>query len=224
MLASSRDADGAPDDTVVATAPAVGPLLERADALARGPRPSEAVPLYREAMAADPAAAAPRLGLAALLGRLERFDEALALLGGVEQLPQPAELLVLRGGTLASLRRHDEAEADLRRVLRMDPAHAGAHLALGRVLARKGMAVQAAAHFKSSTESQPDLASAHAALGGVLNQTGDLAGARMALERAVELDPRDVKAFHLLGRVYDRLGRPDEARVSYQRSRELTGA
>jgi Flp pilus assembly protein TadD len=86
------------------------------------------------------------------------------------------------------------------------------------------MASQAAAHFRSSTESQPDRAAAYAALGGVLNQTGDLPAARTALERAVELDPRDAKAFHLLGRVYDRLGRPDEARASYQRSRELTGA
>jgi tetratricopeptide (TPR) repeat protein len=221
MLASSRDADGGSADTAVVPPAVVSPLLERADAVARGARPSEAVPLYREALAADPAGTEARIRLVDLLARLERFDEALALL-----TPEPdhPELLVLRGGLLGSLRRHDEAEADLRRVLRLDPAHAGAHLELGRVLVRKGMASQAAAHFRSSTESQPDRAAAYAALGGVLNQTGDLPAARTALERAVELDPRDAKAFHLLGRVYDRLGRPDEARASYQRSRELTGA
>jgi tetratricopeptide (TPR) repeat protein len=201
------------------------PLLEQADTQAAGPHPASAVPLYRELLAAEPTHVNARLHLAQLLDRLEEREAALTLLDdALRQSADQTEFLVLRGEIYGHLRRFDEAEADLRRALRLHPSHGRAHLELGRVLFRKGLADEASEHFRQAVEFQPDNARAHASLGDALNQAGDLAGARTVLERAVQLDPQDAKAHHLLGRVYDRLGHPDEARAMYQRSRELTGA
>lgn len=200
-------------------------LLERADALAAGPRPASAVAAYRELLAADPGHVEGRLHLARLLVALEESDGALSLLGqALRESPDQTEYLVLRGGIHARLRMYEAAEADLRRVLRLYPSHAPAHMELGQMLWRKGLAVDAAGHFRRSLEFQPDQAAAYHYLGDALNQAGDLPGARAALERAVQLDPRDAKAHHLLGRVLDRLGYPEEAREMYCRARDLAGA
>jgi tetratricopeptide (TPR) repeat protein len=199
-------------------------LLERADALAAGPRRASAVEVYRELLAADPGHVEARLHLARLHLSMEEPDAALALLGqALRDAPDQTEYLVLRGGLYARLRLYEEAEADLRRVLRLHPSHAPAHLELGQMLWRKGLAVEAAGHFRRSLEFQPDQAAAYRYLGDALNQAGDLPGARAALERAVLLDARDAKAHHLLGRVLDRLGYPEEAREMYCRARDLAG-
>ena len=200
-------------------------LLERADELAAGAHPGDAAAVYRELLAAEPEHVEARLQLVRLLTRLEEHEVAIHVLGdGLRHAPDQTELLVLRGGLYAQLRQYAEADADLRRVLRLHPSHATAHLELGRLLWRRGLVAEAAGHLQRALEFQPDSARACYYLGDALNQAADLAGARKALERAVELDPRDAKAHHLLGRVLDRLGCPDEAREMYQRSRELAGA
>jgi tetratricopeptide (TPR) repeat protein len=200
-------------------------LLERADALAGGARPLDAVPVYRELIAADPEDVEGRLRLVRLLVRFEEHDQALQLLGdALRHAPDQTELLVLRGQIHAQLRRYDESDTDLRRVLRLHPSHAPAHLELGRLLWRRGLLVEAAAHLRQALEFQPDNAWGCYYLGDTLNQIGDLPAARRVLERAIELSPHHAKAHHLLGRVLDRLGHPDEARAMYQRSKELADA
>lgn len=209
----------------VTTAPGSAWLLERADALAAGARPADALPLYKQLLAAEPEHLDGRLHMVRLLLQLEELEGALAVLNdALRHVPDQTEFLVLRGGIYASLRLYPEADADLRRVLRLYPSHGPAHLELGRLLWRKGLAADAATHFRRALEFQPDNPRAWHLLGDALNQAGDLAGSRTALERSVQLDPHDQKAHHLLGRVLDRLGHPDEAREMYQRSRELAGA
>jgi tetratricopeptide (TPR) repeat protein len=199
-------------------------LLERADGLAAGARPADAVAVYRELLAAEPGHVDARLHLARLLVQLEEHEQALVLLADtLRNAPDQTEFLVLRGGIFTHLRRYEEADGDLRRVLRLYPSHAPAHLELGRLLWRKGLAGEAAIYFRRALEFQPESARICASLGDALNQAGDLPGAQAALQRALELDPRDSKTHHLMGRVFDRLGRPDEARDMYERSRELAG-
>jgi Flp pilus assembly protein TadD len=199
-------------------------LLERADGLAAGARPVDAVAVYRELLAAEPGHVDARLHLAHLLVQLEEHEQALVLIGDtLRNAPDQTEFLVLRGGIFTHLRRYEEADGDLRRVLRLYPSHAPAHLELGRLLWRKGLAGEAATYFRRALEFQPESARICSSLGDALNQAGDLPGAQAALQRALELDPRDSKTHHLMGRVFDRLGRPDEARDMYERSRELAG-
>ncbi len=197
-------------------------LLDRADALARGPLPGTAVPVYRTLLATEPEQVEARLHLARLLVSLDETADALQVLSdGLHLTPDQTEFLVLRGSIHGRLRRYPEAETDLRRALRLHPSHAPAHFELALLLWRKGLIAESALHFRRSLEFQPDNPRTHYYLGEALNQAGDLAGARTAVARALELDPADAKAHQLLGRILDRLGRPEEAREMYCRAREL---
>src|SRR6266511_6414438 len=74
------------EPAAAATLPARTPapaerLLERADALAAGARPADAVAVYRELLAADAGHVDARLHLARLLVQLEEHEQELALLG-----------------------------------------------------------------------------------------------------------------------------------------------
>lgn len=197
-------------------------LLERAATLARGVTPALAVPVYRDLLASEPEHIEARLHLARLLDRLEESGGAIELLSeGLGRVPDQTELLVLRGAIRGRVRRYDEAESDLRRVLRLYPSHSPAEFELGLVLWRKGMVPEAAAHFRQALDSEPDNARASYYLADALNHVGDLAGAHAALVRALQAAPRDGKAYHLIGRVLDRMGRTEEAREMYQRGREV---
>src|SRR5919107_862618 len=111
----------------------VEPLLARADALAAGARPSAAVGVYREVLAAAPEHVEARLSLGRLLQQMDEVDQAIEVVGdGLRHAPDQTELLVLRGGLYAHQRKYAESDADLRRVLRLHPSHATAHLELGR--------------------------------------------------------------------------------------------
>src|SRR5438128_3387189 len=103
-------------------------LLDQADALAKGPLPGTAVPVYRSILAAEAEQVEARLRLASLLERLDEASEAVKLLSdGLRLTPDQTEFLVLRGGINGRLRRYPDAEADLRRALRLHPSHAPAH-------------------------------------------------------------------------------------------------
>jgi Flp pilus assembly protein TadD len=216
--------DGSADPPPAGSGPAVAEPsgLERADALARGPLPGAAVPVYRALLASEPDQVEARLHLARLLVSLEQTTEALQVLSdGLSATPDQTEFLVLRGGLHGRLRHYPEAETDLRRALRLHPSHAPAHFELALLLWRKGLIAESALHFRRSLEFQPDNPRTHYYLGEALNQAGDLIGARTAVARALELDPGDAKTHQLLGRILDRLGRPEEAREMYRRGREL---
>jgi protein O-GlcNAc transferase len=200
-------------------------LLERGDVLAQGPLPGTAVTVYQTLLVAEPEHVEGRLHMACLLERLDEPVAAIQVLSdGLRLTPDQTEFLVLRGGIQGRLRRYPEAEADLRRALRLHPSHAPAHFELAHLLWRKGLIADSALHFRRSLEYQPDNPRTHYYLGEALNQAGDLDGARSAVARTLELDPSDAKAHQLLGRILDRLGRPEEAREMYRRARELAGS
>lgn len=203
--------------------PSSAGVLEHADALARAGSSLAAVARYRELLAAEPGNTVCRLRLARLLDHLGDGEEAVAILSqGLGREPDQADLLLARGATLTRLRRYEPAEADLRRVLRVDPSNAEAEVELGLLGWHRGLVSDAVQHFERALERRPD-ARVYGHLADALNQTGDLAGAQRALERALELDPRSARAHHLMGRVLDRMGRLEDAREMYQRARELGG-
>ncbi len=190
-----------------------------------------AAPAPARAPSAPPTPAAAPEGPAARLAREAsraeaegRPEQALALLDeGLDGLPDAVDLLVLRAAILARQRRFADAEADLRRTLRIAPANGQALFELGRLLWRKGLAAEAAQTFDQAAAHQPRNPAAFNCLAEALNQTGQPENAVVALERSLALDPRQPRAYHLMGRVLDRLRRPDEARVAYRRGQELTG-
>lgn len=198
--------------------------LQRADDLASGSFPGQAIRHYRELLELEPVHIEGRLHFARLLDRLEEANEAVDVLSeGLRRAPDQTEFLVLRGSILGRLQRYREADADLRRVLRLHPSHAPAQFELGLLLWRRGLVQEAAVSFHRALEFQPDNAKTYYYLGDSLNQLGDLVGARAAVERALQVCPDEAKAYHLMGRVLDRMCLPDQAQEMYRRGRELAG-
>jgi tetratricopeptide (TPR) repeat protein len=226
--AAAPDAAPASASAPAVPTPAVAPLAAESSRLLRLAREHEAsddneaaLDRYEALLALDPASIDGRVGYARLLERLERGDAALAVLDdGVRRLPDQTEFLVQRAGLLGHRRRFSDAEADLRRVLRLYPSHGPAHFELGLMLWRKGRAAEAAESFSRSLVYQPDNPVTLYYLAEALNQLGRLAEARMSSERSLELDPRQPRVYNLLGRVLDGLGRSDDATRMYRLARE----
>ena len=203
--------------------PETGSFFRGAAAETAG-RDAEARREYARELLADPDNIPARLALVRLLERLEEPEEAFQVLEeGVARHAEDPELRLARGRALGQMRRYAEAEADLRRVLRLQPSHGAAHFELGLILVRRGRATEAADAFARAVAAGPESAQTYTELAEALNQSGRLSEAAAALERAVALDPALPRAYNLLGRVLDRLERADEAAVMYRRAREIAG-
>src|SRR5215218_9867305 len=180
--ALSSPANGSPPGDVPAQPPArdrsvTEQWLQRANELAAGSLPGQAVRPYRELLELEPGHVEGRLHFARLLDRLEEATEAVDVLSeGLRRTPDQTEFLVLRGAILGRLQRYREAEIDLRRVLRLHPSHAPAQFELGLLLWRRGLVQEAASSFHRALEFQPDSAKTYYYLGDALNQLGDLPG------------------------------------------------
>ncbi|HEX6643154.1 MAG TPA: tetratricopeptide repeat protein [Gemmatimonadales bacterium] len=177
---------------------------------------------YRAILSKDPRQVDARIGLARAFEADDQPEAALATLTeAIDLSPDQTEYLVVRGGVYGRMRRFAEAEADLRKVLKLHPAHGPALHELGLILLRKGLAAPAAELLQRSAALQPTRPDAYLHLGDALNRAGDLKGAVAALERALELDPSNRHTYNVLGRVLDRLGRPTEAEALYRRAQGL---
>jgi len=149
------------------------------------------------------------------------WDGALAALDmALGSAPDDTGLRLERASILSSISRFAAARRDLEFVLERDPAHVDALTALGVVLSRKGLWVDALPHLKRAVELEPGRPGVWYQLGESLNHLDDLSGARAAYERAVELDPAHSRALYGLGIVLDRMNRPQDATHMYRRSRE----
>lgn len=89
--------------------------------------------------------------------------------------------------------------AALRRVLRIEPRHAGAHAKLGATLCYLGQYEEAEHMLRRAVELDGRSAEAHANLGALLYYKGEFAAAETALRKAAKLDPRNCDALVTLG-------------------------
>lgn len=200
-----------------AASPNRGPAPQRTDG-------SRTAAVCQELLTADPGHIAARGHLALVLDRLGDHDTALAELDlCLAREPDDVRTLLARAAVRAALSRLPDAEDDVRRALRAEPASAGAHVALGVLLSRKGLWREAIPPLRRAVELDPGRAAVWDQLGEALNHVDDLDGALQAFHRSMELRPNSARALRGLGIVYDRLNRPDEAAQMYRRSRELAG-
>jgi Flp pilus assembly protein TadD len=179
----------------------------------------DAVTHYAKALAAAPTFVEARIGHARALELSEEPEAALRSLDdALAVAPDQTEYLVVRGALRGRLRQYAEAETDLRRVLRLHPAHAPALHELGVVLMNRGLVTEAAELLQRALALQPDRPGIYVALGDALNRASQLPAAAEALAKATERNPSDRRAWHIYGRVLDRLRRPDEAAQAYRRA------
>ena len=105
------------------------------------------------------------------------------------------------GIALAEQNRLDEAMAEFREVLRIDPQDADGHHSLGNALARKGRLGEAVEQFHEALRIRPDHAKAHYDLGTALARQGELDNAVLHFRQAVRYDPRNASAHYNAGRI-----------------------
>jgi predicted Zn finger-like uncharacterized protein len=177
-------------------------LLARAAALDASGKDDEAIPLYRDAAARDPAAFEPRLGLGRIA--LERRDLAQArveLAAAVEKGPREpaahaalAELAAAEGDT-------GQAEKAFQAALAADPEYAPAEIGLAKLALVRGDTAGARARLERGLAVDPRSVEGHVAHATLLWRAKDLAGAEKGLQLAVELDGRNAAALWRLGAV-----------------------
>jgi tetratricopeptide (TPR) repeat protein len=130
-------------------------------------------------------------------------------------LPASAEVLQIgithyRAGRLA------EAESCYRRVLAIQPDHAGTHCNLGAVLQDQGKLDEAIAAYRQAIRISPHYALPRANLGTVLRKQGQLDEAIAEFRQAVRVQPDFAEAHFHLGIVLGDRRKLDEATAAFR--------
>jgi tetratricopeptide (TPR) repeat protein len=144
-----------------------------------------------------------------------RFDDALALLGGLEQRHGEARLqnriLHLRGRCLKYKREYRKAAAEFAKILENNPQDSEAHRNLGNLLYELGEREQMLQHFDRAVDLQPQSARCWNNRGYALQALERFEDALHDHTRAIELDPQYAEAYSDRAAAYAALGKDDLA-------------
>ncbi len=184
-----------------------------------------AIELYREVMRVDTSHVRARIALGALYVRrgehalaLEQFEAARDL------APDSVDALLGIAVSLTELKRYEQAEAALKRALRLEPSRADVHGGIGVLNYKRGLYGQAEQEFKRALDLDAGYGLAYFYRGECLNQLGRVDEALEMLERSVQLHPHNARAFFTMGLLYDRKHLPQQAAAMYRKARELAPA
>jgi tetratricopeptide (TPR) repeat protein len=122
---------------------------------------------------------------------------------------------------LATKGQNDEAIAEWKQALDLDPGDAKANYNFGLALLRKGTLDEAITHFQTAVKAKPEFSDAQSNLGAALLQEGRLDEAIPHLEEAVAVKPQHGEAQSDLGIALLQKGRLDEAIVHLQQAVEI---
>ena len=132
---------------------------------------------------------------------------------------------VSRAEALERLGRLDEALAEYREATRLDAVHAGAWLAQGRLLERRGEWAAAAAAYDAAAAADPMNPEAPMRAGLVYAyRLGDSATAVERYRRVLALDPAHYGAHYQLAVALLAAGRRDEALAAWSRFTPMAAA
>jgi Flp pilus assembly protein TadD len=109
-----------------------------------------------------------------------------------------------------------EAIAEYRKALDLDPELAAAHNNLGSALSDKGRLDEAIAEYSTALQLDPKIAASHNNLGNALKQKGRVDEAIAEYQKALQLDPKYYLAHNNLGNAYKDTGRLEEAIAEYR--------
>ncbi|MDA0327607.1 MAG: tetratricopeptide repeat protein [Gemmatimonadetes bacterium] len=201
--------------------PAGNQLARARDLVERG-RVNEAIELYREIVAENPASLKAHNNLGVLFDEVGKFEAAVEHFEEALRLePDNVEVLTNHGSALTALARYEVADAMLRRALRNAPDDVAARLAAGILSFRRGLYAQADVELRWVCEHDAENGPAFYYRGEALNRSGGFDEAIPLVERAAQLMPGDPRPFYTLGHLYDRKSLSTEAAEMYRRVREL---
>jgi tetratricopeptide (TPR) repeat protein len=131
--------------------------------------------------------------------QVKRLDEAEHLLNrSVEQFPQVADLLRLRGSLRLLRQQWNDAIKDYRRAFTLKPDDAGARADLGFCLQQVGDVAAARQEFTEALRLDPSLEAARIQLGRLLVQLHDYPAARETIECLLRTNPDHQQARDIL--------------------------
>ena len=195
--------------------------LAQAEALLRGGRAAEAVPLASAVLAT--VGATPDECKAALQLRAqarEALGDAPAAIVDLElaigRFPHDARLRNALGILLADKGDVAGSIEALKLAVGLDPAYARGWNNLANALRSSGRVEEAAAAARRAVAAQPDYALGWSNLGAILLDLGDETGASEAFRRSLALRP-DVRTLRSLAAIARQRGQVDEAVDLYQR-------
>jgi tetratricopeptide (TPR) repeat protein len=156
-----------------------------------------------------------------LLGHARNEDALDAYARGLQIFEDDPEIIYARALTYERIDRLGDAEADLRRLIELDPENADALNALGYTLAdRTDRYQEALALIERALKLKPDTPAIIDSLGWVLFRLGRHEEALKHLRRAFELQ-RDAEVAAHLGEVLWVTGEKDEARAVWRAGSEI---
>ncbi len=138
--------------------------------------------------------------------------------------PGSAELYQAMARELAKQGKADQAIADYREALRINPRLAGAHTELGDLFFHSAdgkLKAAAAGEFEAALEANPRDEKAELAAGVLAAQRGDLKAAYADDSRALQLEPNDADACTELAKVLIQMDRKDAARELLERAVQI---
>ena len=109
------------------------------------------------------------------------------------------ELAAAHGAALRQAGQLEEAIAEFRETIRLEPDRAAAHGNLGNALLRQGKLEEASAEYREAIRIKPDDAAHHYSLGNALNNQGKLEEAITCYRQAIRLQPNFPEAHNNLG-------------------------
>jgi len=121
---------------------------------------------------------------------------------------------------MARLGNSQEALADYRKALELDPNCASAHFNLAVTLVQDGDFAEAETHYRQALSGKPT-AETHNGLGYVLEQQGQEDESIAEFRKAIDIDPKFTPAYNNLASALEEQGKLADAEEYYRRSLEL---
>ena len=186
---------------------------------------AEAAEAYKAALSRSPKSVPAHVGLGMAYAKQfkldaanEEFDKALTL--------EPHSAMALSGKAMVDFNRLQSssytviknkqsllqnAEAECKQGLQIDPGMPEAHYTLGMIYKEQGRLPEATSEFQEATKLDPQYSEAYSGLGVAQLSQGDVAAAQQAFRKAVELNSGNSTAHYGLGRCYLKEGQLDDA-------------
>jgi tetratricopeptide (TPR) repeat protein len=147
------------------------------------------------------------------------FNNAIRLYtAAINAEPKLFQAYYQRATAYLSLSRDREAEADLKKVLELNPDFARAHRAIGQIYLDAGKTAEALQAFARALELEPKLTGVRIYYASALIKNNEPEKAYQQLRAALENGEKGALAYALLGLAEERTNRPDEAFLDYSQA------
>ena len=163
------------------------------------------------------------LQIAQLYERAKRYEDMAKPLDSAEKLSETRAdkqtVYFMRGAMFERMKKFDASEAEFRKLLEVNPDHAGALNYLGYMLADRDVRLEEAQKLISrALELEPDNGAYLDSLGWVYYRLNRLEDAEQTLQRALAKIGQDPTVHEHLGDVYAKLGKTKDAITQWEAS------